>query len=403
MRINAKKLFAIITTVWLLLIGISAFWNISQIRKSQHRVNLETGRSFFGLIVTTRQWNAENGGVYVPVTDEIRPNQYLDDPLRDVVTTSGLVLTKLNPAYMTRLIAEFAAENNNVQFHITSLKPIRPENKPEEWERTALEIFETSQQTEYFEYIRQDDSQFFRYMAPLITEKSCLQCHEKQGYQEGAIRGGISLSFPVDFKTNWALINSHAVLALVGVVLIFIFGRKLASNIQVLEQQSQIDGLTQIYNRRYFDEYLQRELLRSHRTKSPLSVLIGDIDHFKPYNDFYGHLAGDDCLKIVAQTLQELLKRPGDIVTRYGGEEFVIVLPSTTLEGAYLMGETIRSRIEFLELPHEASAVSDFVTISLGVGFTDGRDQEITPAKLLEKADQALYRAKSAGRNRVVT
>ncbi len=371
-------------------------------RRNHDEVNIQTGRSLFNLIVITREWNALHVGVYVPITDEVVPNPHLDDPLRDVETITGLKLTKLNPAYMTRLIAQIAATSEHVQFHITSLNPIRPENTPLDWERMALESFETGQHREYFDYYLKGGANTFRYMAPLETTASCLPCHEQQGYQEGDIRGGISVSFPAHFHINWALIFSHLGFAVVGVVLINVFGYRFAENIQILEQQSQIDGLTQIYNRRYFDEYLDREILRSRRAKTPLSILIGDIDHFKPYNDHYGHQAGDDCLKLVAKTLQELLKRPGDIVARYGGEEFVVVLPNTDLAGAQMLGETIRAKIEELELPHAASDVRAVVTISLGIGCWAAAEKEITANQLLESADQALYRAKSAGRNQVV-
>ena len=138
-RISKSKIYILnIITVWILLIVSSASWNMSQFQSSQKRINLETGRAFFELIVTTRAWNAQHNGVYVPIADDVLPNPYLEDPNRDLTTTSGLKLTKLNPAYMTRLIGEVAQDTSDIRFHITSLDPIRPENKPEEWEREAL-------------------------------------------------------------------------------------------------------------------------------------------------------------------------------------------------------------------------------------------------------------------------
>jgi uncharacterized iron-regulated protein len=143
MRLNTKNRF-IISFLWLLLLRVSGIWNIYQSQKAQGVINLETARSYFSLIVTIREWNARLGGVYVPVTDEIQPNPYLDIPDRDLhLPTPGLdsengdMLTKINPAYMTRMIAELAQENENITLHITSLNPIRPDNAPLPWETVA--------------------------------------------------------------------------------------------------------------------------------------------------------------------------------------------------------------------------------------------------------------------------
>jgi diguanylate cyclase (GGDEF)-like protein len=161
------------------------------------------------------------------------------------------------------------------------------------------------------------------------------------------------------------------------------------------------DGLTGIANRRAFDDYLEREWKRMIREKSPLSLILCDIDFFKNYNDRYGHIQGDACLKAVAQALLGCLVRPGDFPARYGGEEFVLVLPDTPLAGALHVAEQIQAAIRKLALPHETSAVSPFVTLSLGVAQADPLPgAEIDD--LLAKADEALYGAKRQGRNRIV-
>jgi len=162
------------------------------------------------------------------------------------------------------------------------------------------------------------------------------------------------------------------------------------------------DGLTGVGNRRHFDDVLTHELSRSKREKNPLSLLMIDIDFFKLYNDTYGHLQGDDCLCMVALTAQNTLKRPGDCLTRYGGEEFSIILPNTNSVGAYEIAEQIRVAIENLQIPHVASKCKDTVTISIGVSsFKPGEDA--SPTDLIKQADQALYQAKETGRNRVST
>ncbi|WP_016924956.1 diguanylate cyclase domain-containing protein [Prochlorothrix hollandica] len=134
-----------------------------------------------------------------------------------------------------------------------------------------------------------------------------------------------------------------------------------------LRRQVHLDGLTQVSNRRYFDEMLHREWLRCSRRQQPLALVLCDVDSFKIYNDYHGHVLGDQCLIQVAQVLQSQLRRPGDIVARYGGEEFALLLPETTVEGAVQVAQGIRDRFHALQIPHGASAVQPFVTLSFGV------------------------------------
>ena len=160
------------------------------------------------------------------------------------------------------------------------------------------------------------------------------------------------------------------------------------------------DGLTGIYNRRYFDETLAREWKRTMREKAPLSLIMLDIDYFKKYNDTYGHQAGDECLRQVATTISGALRRPADMAARYGGEEFVVVLPNLKLEDSAKFGETIRAKIEALKMEHKQSDANPFITVSLGIA-------SVVPSsissyeELVGAADKALYSAKNKGRNRV--
>ncbi len=398
--IHMKKLYIWGSIIaWLTIISISAFWNVSQVRKNQDEIYLDQGRSIFNLLVTTREWNSQFGGVYVPISDKIQPNPYLDVQNRDITAVNGEKFTLINPAYMTRLIAELANKKDHVTLHLTSRNPLNPANAPEAWEAIVLKIFEKKRQKESFEYFKNGNRSVFRYMAPLITEQSCLRCHKKQGYQVGDIRGGISVSIPATFSIPWLLVISHIVFAILGSVMIFKYGSKLGDTLQALENLSNIDGLTGIFNRRYFDEYITTQFLHSKRSKEPLSIAICDIDNFKSYNDTYGHLAGDECLKAVAQALSSILQRPGDLVARYGGEEFGIVLPYTDAGGALVIGNQLRTKIESLRLPHKSSQVSKYVTIS--IGFMTYFGDDISLNSVLNLADQSLYKAKSNGKNRV--
>lgn len=176
--------------------------------------------------------------------------------------------------------------------------------------------------------------------------------------------------------------------------------QKLKEANELLQHISTIDGLTGIKNRRAFNERIELEWERGLRNKTPLSLIMLDIDYFKNYNDTYGHLAGDDCLKSVAQAIQQAVPRKTDIVCRYGGEEFAIILPDTDLEGALLVGERIRSKIEELNIPHSASKVSKVVTGSIGVASMIPNKKRCF-VDLISSADDAVYKAKEAGRNQV--
>ncbi|WP_027854985.1 sensor domain-containing diguanylate cyclase [Marinobacterium litorale] len=168
-----------------------------------------------------------------------------------------------------------------------------------------------------------------------------------------------------------------------------------------LEALSFQDGLTGVSNRRLFDQTLEKEWARAQRNGQPVSLAIFDIDHFKDYNDCYGHIKGDDCLIRVARELEKMAGRPADFFGRFGGEEFVMLLPETDASAAAQIAERCRARIESLDMHHAASKVNDRVTISIGVS-TQIPDQGDASVKLIEQADDNLYSAKRMGRNQVV-
>jgi len=167
----------------------------------------------------------------------------------------------------------------------------------------------------------------------------------------------------------------------------------------LLRQMVFLDGLTGVANRRCFDERLDVEWRRAARSASPLALLMLDVDHFKRFNDCYGHQMGDECLRQVAAAIKGSLVRPGDVVARYGGEEFACILPATDFEGALAVGAGIEQAVRGLQIPHAQSDVSDVVTLSIGVSMgLPERDGD--PARLLALADAQLYRAKHGGRAR---
>ena len=168
----------------------------------------------------------------------------------------------------------------------------------------------------------------------------------------------------------------------------------------MLENLSTTDGLTGLANRRRLDEVLDREWQRCLRDHAPLSLVLMDIDCFKEFNDHYGHLAGDDCLREVANVVASALKRPGDLAARYGGEEFICVLPATEARGAETLAHRIREGIKEIAIPHDFSPAADHVTLSYGAASLIPHEDQ-TPANLLQLADDLLYTAKQNGRNQV--
>jgi diguanylate cyclase (GGDEF)-like protein len=169
-----------------------------------------------------------------------------------------------------------------------------------------------------------------------------------------------------------------------------------------LEQLVNVDGLTQVANRRCFDTRLQAEWKRLSQEQQPLSLILFDVDKFKSYNDYYGHLGGDDCLLRIAQIVQKTVDRPADLVARYGGEEFAVLLPNTDLAAAITIAENIQQAIHHQTIPHAQSDIKNIVTISLGISCIIPTC-DIKPDTLIASADKALYNAKQNGRDRYCT
>ena len=167
----------------------------------------------------------------------------------------------------------------------------------------------------------------------------------------------------------------------------------------LLRQMVFIDGLTGVANRRCFDERFETEWRRAVRGGLPLALLMLDVDHFKRFNDRYGHQAGDECLRRVASAIAGGLRRPGDMVARYGGEEFACILPETDLEGALAVGASVEQAVRALQIAHADSDVSDTATVSVGAAM-ELPERDGDPARLLALADAQLYRAKRSGRGR---
>jgi len=226
----------------------------------------------------------------VPVTEKNRPNPYLDDPLRDLKTHRGISLTMINPAFMTRQIAEIAAKDNGIQFHITSLNPIRPGNKAFDWEADWLESFNKSAK-EQGRFLRVGSDISFFYMAPLLTKKSCLKCHARHGYKEGDIRGGISFILPFFEKPGYlSLIIGYGVAGMIGILVILVSGHLLqVSRIKLIVAK---DSLEEEVNERRRSEDEQKKLVVSlQKALAEIKTLHGIVpicSHCKKIRDDKG-------------------------------------------------------------------------------------------------------------------
>ena len=182
--------------VWTGCITASLLWNLHEQREKIVEIARNSAELTLERDLIYRRWAAKQGGVYVPVSKYTPPNPYLNVPDRDIKTSSGIPLTLVNPAYMTRQVNEMAADVHGHQSRLSSLNPIRPENTPDPWETAALKSFEKGVK-EAGSVERIAGEEYMRFMRPFLTEKDCLKCHASQGYKEGDIRGGISVSIPM--------------------------------------------------------------------------------------------------------------------------------------------------------------------------------------------------------------
>jgi len=365
---------------------------------------LDRARTDFRNIVHFRAWNASYGGVYVEKRPGVVSNPYLENP--DIQAVDGKLYTKKNPALMTRELSEMLEKSEGYFFHITSRNPINPGNKPDPAEAEALLAFETgTPERSWTEKVR--GRTYIRYMAPLKVQQSCLECHAKQGYRVGDIRGGISVSFDIQeiqgkLRTNLYIVTILALLTtglLLGFVVIFFrqLVRKLTDARNQLERLATTDDMTGLFNRRQILRRFEEECERTRRSGGALCCLMLDVDHFKHVNDDFGHQAGDEVLRMIATQARKAL-RVYDAVGRYGGEEFIAILPGAELTTAQAIAERLRAAIETTVILQTATGEPRPITASLGLAQWRTGD---TVEGLIHRADEALYRAKAGGRNRV--
>ncbi len=364
-------------------------------------------RTIFDAVVLARGWNAAHGGVWVEKRPGVESSRFLADP--DRRGADGTVYTLRSPEAMTREMSELAGGAGSFGFHLTSLKPVNPANAPDAFEAAALARIERGE-PEVSTRERRGETVLFRYLGPLRVEASCLECHAGQGYRIGQVRGGISVSFDVTeaergvararrIAIGLFAFTTAALLLGLGRLVSGLHRRLDAAEARIVELAI-TDDLTGLHNRRFTEQRLREELARSQRHDRRCACVLFDIDLFKQINDTHGHAGGDAVLRGLAIAARSAL-RESDLLGRWGGEEFLAVLPETDLAGARAIAERLRQAIEAMRVEFEGQPLG--VTVSLGVAdalpghHPVARDVE----RLVARADEALYRAKAAGRNRV--
>jgi diguanylate cyclase (GGDEF)-like protein len=240
---------------------------------------------------------------------------------------------------------------------------------------------------------------------PIIFISALNETEDKvKGFQAGGVD---YISKPFNAAEVVARVETHLTLRKINLQLLReieerkIIEEALEKANRELEILASLDGLTQVANRRQFDQHLHNEWKRLVRERVPMAVILCDIDFFKLYNDTYGHVAGDKCLKEVAQGIKRAVKRPADLVARYGGEEFAVILTSTDVDGAMKVAEGIRGEIRELQIPHIKSEVGEHISLSMGVSSIVPTDTD-EPESFINNVDKFLYQAKETGRDRIV-
>ena len=396
------------------MVGGSLYWNLHQLQHTTITTATAAARSSLAKDIGFRNWASSHGGVYVPPTSTTPSNPYLRVPNRDVVTTDGMKLTLMNPAYVIREVQRDFSGNTNIKSHLTSLKLFNPINAPDEWEMRALKSFDQGSK-EALEVSEIEGKPYLRLMLPLPVTEACMKCHDKQGYKVGENRGGIGASVLLDPYTEVQLVRgnhmslSHGAIWLIGLFTAFIVYRRekqVIAERQVTQEKirnlAYHDDLTQLPNRHLLKDRLQQAASISGRNGLSCAVLFIDLDHFKTLNETKGYEVGDSLLIQVAQRLLSSA-READTVARLGSDEFVVVLktldpliPEAT-EQARGVAEKYQA---LLSQPYQLKEHIHVLTPSIGIVVFKGEQSNVE--NLLKFAEVAMHQAKATGRNAIV-
>jgi len=393
--------------LWTLAVVASLTWNIIQIRQSAQEQARSSARASIDKDLNYRSLIADLGGVYARIGAGVEPNPFLAHvPERDVVTAGGTRLTLVNSSYFMRLVhdRELDLAGPGLRGHATSLHPLRAANAPDPWEWAGLEAF--AQGAEEWSGITEGpDGPAYRLMRPRLTTAACLECHGHQGYREGDVLGGISVSVPLTplyaQARERALVFGlgHGFLWLLGIGGLTLGYHVLTGKEKDLARAAFYDPLTGLPNRTLFMDRLEQALLRAQRHNERGALFYLDLDRFKHINDSLGHSIGDGLLHQVANSLRRLL-REEDTVARLGGDEFVVLLTGlgADADAAFLHAQTLAAKL-LQHLCRRYPVDGHELYVSISVGITLFPENAHTTQDLLKQADAAMYEAKDRGGN----
>lgn len=346
-RTQVQPYFLAAVSLWTLIMLISFGIQTHQLSSSTKSQMEETARTEFSRDLTVRRWATLQGGVYVPVSPELKPNPYLKDiPERDIVTPSGRKLTLVNPAYMLKQIYEMKDREGLSAAHITSLKPLNPGNAPDEWETEALKSFEVGEK-EFFGFSPIKGKEHFRFMRPLRTEPGCLKCHASQGYHVGQVRGGISISFPSEpwlaqiQSGFWVFGIAHFFIWLVGLLAIVFIRNHIAHKVVLFEAQQ--EQLIRAKEKAEEADKTKSQFLAnmSHEIRTPMNAIVGYADLLKE-----GELSAQeqqDALGIINRNSNHLVQIINDLLDLSKFETQSVVLIKQPFDLRKILTDTFES------------------------------------------------------------
>jgi diguanylate cyclase (GGDEF)-like protein len=391
---------------------ISAIFLAFNMRAEELTVSMihQQAKSLFKQVILIRRWVTGYGGVYVEVRPGVNPNPFLTSlpglKVNIFDKDSNKQYTLRNPGLVTREMSQLSSKAEGYSFHVSSLKPVNAQtNSPDGFERDSLLKFEKGV-SEAYTIEQRPTGPIYRYMAPLVYETPCNRCHSNQGYKLGDIRGGISISIPMNevvakMRFNRLLTAAFAlsVLGLLFGALAFVnnrFMKGLREAQEKLINMATVDSLTGLLNRQAGLERVEEELSRHRRSGQPMACLLLDIDRFKKINDTFGHQAGDAVLAKFGANIRKHTRKH-DLACRYGGEEFLLLLAETSLSAALAAAEKILAVTAAMPVTFNNKQIS--FTTSIGLALLQPED---TTESIIARADKALYQAKNAGRNQVI-